>query len=226
MPIILGVDVGQAVDPTAIVALDSYVPEPMHIDDRPEKHHLIRWLEKIPLGTHYEQVVNRIVAIGEDASSIDHTRIVIDATGVGRPIVDMLRARTRTSVLAVTFTGGASETETDPYTSRVPKRDLVTALEVVLQGRRLHAVPGLSLVEDLRAELSHFEVNISSRGHDTYDGASGKHDDLVMALCLATWAATRGSSAETWINVSRRWLDRARSRQHGSLDAPLTRELT
>ena len=223
MPIIIGVDVGQAVDPTAIVAVDTYRPEQAHIDDRPEQHHLIRWLEKIPLGTHYDKVVDRIATVAEDASTIDRTRIVIDATGVGRPVVDMLRKRTRTSVLAVTFTGGANETETDAYASRVPKRDLVTALEVVLQGRRLHAVPDLYLVEDLRAELSHFEVNISARGHDTYDASSGKHDDLVMALCLAIWSAERGSSADAMIGAVRRLTERALGRVAGM--PPLTREL-
>jgi hypothetical protein len=213
------------VDNTAIVALDSYLPEQSHIDDRPEKIHLIRWLEKIPLGTHYEKVVDRIATVAEDASTIDRTRIVIDATGVGKPVVDMLRKRTRVSVFAVTFTGGADENQIDAYASRVPKRDLVTALEVVLQGRRLHTVPDLPLVEDLRAELSHFEVNISARGHDTYDASSGKHDDLVMALCLATWAAVRGNSADALIGAARRLTEKALAYSTAGMP-PAVRELT
>ena len=47
----------------------------------------------------------------------------------------------------------------------VPKRDLVSSLEAVLQGRRLHATSlGMICAEDLRAELQSFELGISASG--------------------------------------------------------------
>jgi hypothetical protein len=200
----IGVDVGQAVDPTAIVVLNSYMPEPTHVDDRPERQHLIRSIEKVPLNTSYEHVVDRIATVAEYAAEWGRPQIVIDATGVGRPIIDMLRKRTRIPMRAVTFTGAAHESRSDAFSHGVPKRDLVSTLEVVLQGRRLHATSlGLLFAEDLRAELSTFEVNVSARGHDTYDAVSGKHDDLVMALCLALWWANRANESDAWIGAWR-----------------------
>jgi hypothetical protein len=59
--------------------------------------------------------------------------------------------------------GVGREKKTDAYSTRVPKRDLVTALEVVLQSRRLHVVPDCPLQEDLAAELQSFEVNLNAR---------------------------------------------------------------
>jgi hypothetical protein len=191
MTVAIGIDIGQAVDPTAIIVVESYLPEPERTEDRPEIQHQIRWIEKVPLGTSYLQVVERITVVAERCVFIGHPTMVVDATGVGRPVVDMLRKRSKASLRAVTFTGGDKEKKSDAYSSRVPKRDLVTALEVVLQSRRLHVVPDCPLQEDLAAELQSFEVNLNARGHDTYDGASGKHDDLVSALMLALWYAER-----------------------------------
>jgi hypothetical protein len=204
----IGVDIGQAVDPTAIVVVETYRDEPEHVDDKPEKQHQIRWLEKVALGTSYLQVVERIAVVAERCHLLGSSMLVVDATGVGRPVVDMLRKRTTTPLRAVTFTGGDREKKTDAYSSRVPKRDLVTALEVVLQSRRLHVVPDCPLQEDLAAELQAFEVNLNARGHDTYDGASGKHDDLVSALMLALHHAERGGVgagfAEAWRSMAAR----------------------
>lgn len=199
MSVTLGIDIGQAVDPTAIVVIETFFPEKLNAEDRPEKQHQIRWIEKIPLGTSYLSVVDRIATVAEAASVISSPIMILDATGVGRPVFDMLRQRTSISLRAVTFTGADKLKKTGTYSYKVPKRDLVTALEVVLQSRRLHAIPACPLQEDLRAELGSFEVNLSDRGHDTYDGASGKHDDLVSALALAVWWAERKGAASGFV---------------------------
>ncbi len=57
----------------------------------------------------------------------------MDGTGVGRPVVDLLRrARLEAILMPVTITGGQTET-TDQGFYRVPKRDLIVGLQVVLQ---------------------------------------------------------------------------------------------
>ena len=74
---VVGVDLGQVSDPTAIA-----VAEPVE----PDIH--IRHLERQPLGTPYPRVAARlgrlVRALPGDAD------LVVDATGVGRPVVDML----------------------------------------------------------------------------------------------------------------------------------------
>ena len=58
-----------------------------------------------------------------------------------------------------------------------------------LQGKRTAgATQG---TPDLRAELVAFQFELSQRGRDSYEAASGFHDDLVLAFSLAVWNAEK-----------------------------------
>lgn len=207
----LGVDIGQQTDPTALVLVETYRPEPTHPKDWSEQRHRVSWVERVPLGTLYGAVVERIAVVAETAQTRGSVMIVLDGTGVGRPVVDLLRKRTSVPLRAVIFTGGETETRDGPYTWHAPKRDLVTALEVVLQSRRLEVRPDCPLQPDLEAELSAFDFSINARGRESYEAASGTHDDLVLALALAIWWAERrgqgAAFAEMW---AQRALERGR----------------
>jgi len=201
--IVIGVDIGQVSDPTAIVVTEVGRPEKQHPDDRPEKQHLIRWIERVPLGTNYSVVVDRIAAIADQAAGFGHPTIVIDGTGVGRAIHDLLRSRTGASIRSITFTAGAGEKQVGPYSLKVPKRDLLAALEVVLQTKRVLAIPDCPLQADLNAELHSVNFATGANGHTTYDAASGRHDDLVSAMSLAIYWGERRGGAEGFIEYWR-----------------------
>ena len=205
MGISVGVDIGQQADPTAIVMVDTYRPEPTAPKEWPDVRHCVRWIERVPLGTLYGAVVERVAVVAEAAQTWGSTMIVLDATGVGRPVWDMLRARTGVAIRAVVFTAAEAETQPEYNVHRVPNRDLVTSVEVVLQRRCLEVVPDCPLQADLNAELAAFDFSISARtGHDRYEAAAGSHDDLVMALGLALWWAERPSPVDAWVEACRR----------------------
>jgi hypothetical protein len=123
----------------------------------------------------------------------------IDATGVGRAVVDLF-AQARTSdrlrfagveLAAITITGGTAVTE-DGEGFRVPKRDLASAVQALLQEERVKVAPALPLARTLLDELVGFRVKIDrATGHDSYgageDWRSAPHDDLVLALAMALW---------------------------------------
>ena len=69
----------------------------------------VRHLEWLPLGTHYSQVVNRIADVVHPVPSAE---LVVDATGVGRLIVDQLRAA-GLDPIAVTITADKEATLKD-----------------------------------------------------------------------------------------------------------------
>jgi hypothetical protein len=119
--------------------------------------------------------------------------LAVDATGVGAAVVDMLR-RSGLTFDAVTITGGDTETQSDYDSYRVPKRDLVGNLQVLLQSGRLKIVRSLEHAETLRAELLNFRVKINvATAHDSYEAwREGDHDDLVLAAALAAWKAQKG----------------------------------
>jgi hypothetical protein len=71
----------------------------------------------------------------------------------------------------------------------VPKRDLVAAVQVLLQNGRLKIAEGLELAPTLRKELLGFRVKVDPKtAHDSYEHwREGDHDDLVLATALACW---------------------------------------
>lgn len=114
--------------------------------------------------------------------------LVADRTGVGRPVVDVLRAA---ELSPVTITGGDVVTQ-DGRDFRVPKRDLVSAVQVLLQSERLKIARALPEASMMTGELLAFKVSINLRGHDSYGNDAGQwrenpHNDLVLAVALACW---------------------------------------
>jgi hypothetical protein len=91
----------------------------------------------------------------------------------------------------VTLTGGEAVTTGDGGELRVPKRDLASCVQVLLQSERLRIGRNLSHATTLTDELVNFKVKTSLTGHDSYGAGSdwrkGNHDDLVLALALACW---------------------------------------
>jgi hypothetical protein len=115
--------------------------------------------------------------------------LVIDATGVGPAVTDIFTKRGR-AFKAVKIHGGDAESR-DGSIYRVPKRDLVSALQAALQTGTLKIASSLELAEVLRGELLNFRIKINlATGHDSYEAwREGDHDDLVLAAALAVWAA-------------------------------------
>ncbi len=199
----MGVDLGQANDYTAI----SVVEKVEHPDVSKPRLYRLGHLERLPLGTSYPNQVERVGEIikrlmgapmhldGRTYWDGDVT-LIVDATGVGRPVVDLLR-QAGLKPKAVTITGGDAATSTDGY-HRVPKRDLVSRLQVALQKGVLRVQSDLSLAQVLRDEMLAFRVKLNARGHDTYgnDWRENPHDDLVLATALALYWPERHPIAD------------------------------
>jgi hypothetical protein len=135
------------------------------------------------LGTPYVKVVERVGAILRHPKLTGDSRLVVDATGVGAPVVELLRsARVGATVTAVTITGGErAHGRSEQW--HVPRRDLLLGLEVLLENGELRISRRLTEGGRLARELTSMRKSGS-------DGA--EHDDLVMALGLACWKARTG----------------------------------
>jgi hypothetical protein len=110
-------------------------------------------------------------------------------TGVGRPVIDRLvQARVRANLRPVTITGGHRAAPGEGCGLRVPKKGLLVALRVVLQGGRptvaRHPRDAATLADELRA----FQVMSATTAHETFGaGREGRYDDLVLAVAVAAW---------------------------------------
>mgnify|MGYP000935357179 CR=1 FL=1 len=192
---VVGVDLGQAQDPTALCILQR---EAKRTDKRDglnrefwEDHYFVQHLERPELKTAYPEIVRLIERTVRHPKLAGQCELVVDATGVGRPVVDMMREHDL-SPIPVTITGGQALTMGTDAFWHVPKRMLVSSMAIVLQSGRLHIPKRLSLSATLAREMLNFKVKISAAAHDSYgEWRDGEHDDLVLAVALAVWWAER-----------------------------------
>jgi hypothetical protein len=70
---------------------------------------------------------------------------------------------------------------------RVPKRDLISTMSVLLEQRRLRIPRSLPIADLLTKELQEFKRTVTKVGNDTYAAERDQHDDMVLALALACW---------------------------------------
>jgi len=183
--VVIGVDIGQRHDPTAICVVET--------DTRPfatqsEVHFRVRYLERLPLGTPYPQVADRIgeIAAGARERGLDIPQLFVDATGVGQPVLDLLNSRSDgVFVVGVYFTHGDRRTQDSHLEVKLGKAFLVSRLQTLLQSGRLH-LPLISEAEVLARELLDYEIRVDQNANDRYGAFKvGTHDDLVTALGLA-----------------------------------------
>jgi len=176
-----GLDLGQVRDHSAMVIVERGA------GDGP---YYVRYVERVRLGTPYPQVVEWVRRIGAQPEMQGRSALAVDATGVGAPVVEMLRAaRLGCTLTPVTITSGEREHETGGMW-HVPKKDLLAGVQVLLEQGRLRVPRGMAETGALVKEL--VDVQISHRrGGGVRIGAdgTGQHDDLVIALALAIWRA-------------------------------------
>jgi len=177
---IIGLDLGQVHDYTALTIIEKIYPP-----DEEYLYHL-RHIERFPLHTSYPDVVDKVKEYLKSFQTDDSVYLVIDSTGVGLGIMDMFIKQYLYPV-GITITGG-SEVNHDGTNYKVPKRDLVTCLQILFQTERLKIAKGLRYVDTLIQELGNFRVKITTKGNDTYEAwREGQHDDLVLSVAMACW---------------------------------------
>jgi phage FluMu gp28-like protein len=176
----IGVDLGQVSDFTAVAVLE----------EGPSRHYALRYMDRIR-NRPYTEIVDRIKKLVRKLPGTPC--LAVDATGVGRPVIDMMReARIDADLYPVTITGGDAVTR-DGFEYRVPKRDLCSCVAVLLQTGRLRIARNLPHAQTLERELSRFRVKISPDGHDSYTAwREADHDDLVLAVAVASWMSEHG----------------------------------
>lgn len=208
--LIAGLDLGQAHDYTALVIAECSGSKRMvtsNAKDRetglpytkkspvemmPLTQVDVRHIERFPLQTRYMEIAymlrSRLLAMRAPRY------LAVDKTGVGVGVIEMFQ---ELSPIGITITGG---TQVQPSEGQqdynVPKRDLVSGAQLVLQNRVLRISKGLPHADLLTREMQNFRTKISVGGHDSYEAWREKdHDDLVLALAIAIW------TAETIISV-------------------------
>lgn len=210
--VFLGLDLGQRHDPAAIAILQrtqeptgSFNHATWEIER--ELHFRLCHTERLALGTPYIEIVSRIwglldklsaplPGIHSYAGTPPLRTLVVDASGVGRPVVELIRkggigraashvtihaaAPPRVAIAPVTITASGSPHMDASGEEFVSRRDLITNLRVLLERRLLRISARIHDRQALLKELV-----------EVQDRSGSQHDDLVMATALACWRAVR-----------------------------------
>lgn len=228
---IVGLDLGQVFDYSALVSLrrEQELPDPPQaevvtalaslatgsngtatkegvrvVKTGPSRYYC-NIAERFERGISYTVLADNIARLFQDPKFAGQT-LVVDGTGVGRPVVDLIRkARPNCRLIPVTITGGGAMTalgavNVDPWGYwHVPKKELVGSVQALLGTSRLEVAPALTHAAVLTQELKSFSWKISAASaHVTLEAWRDRdHDDLVLALALAAWAGERGQ--QLWV---------------------------
>jgi hypothetical protein len=186
-----GVDLGQISDPSASIILEAH-------GEGLDRTYDVRHIEQYKLGTSYPDIVKTVGTLLDRQPLAGDCTLIIDHTGVGRPIYDMF-VDSKRQAIGITITGGASWHRETPRQWHVAKIQLVGVVQRFLQSGRLRIGAKLPHAGLLQKELRDFRVKISKAANETYESREGAHDDMVLALAIALFAAEH--PAPRWLPV-------------------------
>jgi hypothetical protein len=150
---------------------------------KPSYRFRIGYLQRLPLKMPYPAVVEAIGAVMRRLPR--GTNLLIDNTGVGRGIYDML-VHEGWSPIGVSITSGDTvHQEGRRFT--VPKATLVSKLIQLVHSDNLRVAGDLKEWQALKHEMEIFRPEITPSGKETWNAAGSGHDDLLTATALCAW---------------------------------------
>jgi hypothetical protein len=189
--LIVGLDLGQAADHSALAAVERVPLDTPKF--RRKSRYVIRVLEEFPLGQSYPDQVDRVCkALAHP--KLRGARVGVDYTGVGRPVYDLLKKARPPVVLYPMLTTGGHAVTFDEKTREyhVPKVEQVSLLQVLLQADLLNWHPSLPASARLADQLAKYRVKITRAKNETFGASGGANDDLVSAVATACWLGEQG----------------------------------
>jgi len=173
----LGLDLGQQNDYTVLT-----VAEPVFGTDGSLSIN-VPYVYRFPLRMSYVYVVEYLEKFIKNRE-LDEYVLIVDYTGVGRPVVDLLNDYD-INTIGLTITGGHKSNWATGRSVTVPKLELISRLQVAIQCSKLQLAKGIQCIDVLIKELINFTIT-SGRGIKM-EAASGYHDDTVMSLAMVVW---------------------------------------
>jgi hypothetical protein len=205
---IFGLDLGKQSDPTSLVVVEQQVEKARGVDyeasgpgDAASRRHatysdpqyLVRHIDRPELGTEYRTIARQAARLLR-SDRVQRPALVLDANGVGDAVVEILEDEGVAPVPIYTTGGREAKRDGDAWT--VPKNDIVTTLQALLQDGRLQIAEALDLAPQLVEEMQSFSVRYTESGQVRFEhSGEGHHGDTVIALALAVWWGEQMSSA-------------------------------
>ncbi len=189
----VGLSIGPPSDTTGLVVVETTdrhdlegKPHPfLPACPGPARFHAVRHLQRFFPGTSYAEQRD---TVGKILENLSDSIVVVDVTGVGKPIADLF-TWPKTSTCYVTLTAG--DTDNSFYRRRLARLDVAAGLQLALQEGRLAIAAG-PLAGDLARDLRTFNPRPAAGAASELAWRDRPQDDLVYALAAALVEAERG----------------------------------
>ncbi len=151
------------------------------------------WLERFGADRRYPAIIGRVAEIVAMRQLGQHYTLLVDITATGRPPLKLFEDRGQYP-RALQVVAGTEETYVSGVQS-VPRRDMVSAAQMLLQSNRLLVAAELEFARDLVVDLQAFDPQPPPARQ-----APHRNEDLVRAVAIAAWWGDR----QTWnIDISK-----------------------
>ncbi len=199
MNLVVALDPGQRQDPAALVIVERIILA----KDGPQDIERHRWdvahAQQWALGTPHTAVISDTLDM-LSLETMRDARLLFDATGVGAVYEDLFRTarrdgRLRLPASPIVMTAGILDNG-----AHLAKRNLVGRYEAKLSSGQI-AVRDIPLRDEIAKQHRSFRAKFTAAGNDTYEALrEGKdHDDLVVALMLATYWRSVGAGIPRYL---------------------------
>jgi hypothetical protein len=164
--------------------------------ERVAAEYRVRHLERLP--SRYAEVAQRIPEVAREVGR--DFLLVADITATGRPAYSLILGELISGLdgtgirfthgpLTVTVVAGGVSKSPD-VGHLVPRRDLISASQILFDAGQLKIAQDLELASTLRDELLAFRPK-PPKPDDPEGWREGADDDLVLAVACGVWAAER-----------------------------------
>jgi hypothetical protein len=190
----VGLDLGQVSEPSAVAIVEKR--------RTPGKDEIncfsVRHLERFPAGTPFPSIASTLATMFR-SEKLNGGTLIVDITAAGQPVLRLLkRAEIKAQIVPVYLTSGHKSTfESGCWL--VPKIELISTIQVLLQERRLKVAESLPDSNTLVRELTNFRMKVALASADQLPAwREGAFDDLVFAVGMATWQVERCRQFRIW----------------------------
>lgn len=163
---VMGVDIGRYQDFTVVTVMDSHTNRVVYMD---------RWNQ-----ISWELCADRVAEIAHKY----HAWVLIDSTGVGDPVLEMIDARSPLGAEGYTFTMTSKAHAINQLSIAIEQKEIELLHENEEMGR-------LAI-----GELSAYRYERTEAGNLRMGAPVGRHDDIVISLALAVECLMRHAGSD------------------------------
>ncbi len=132
-----------------------------------------------------EWVVDALKTPAFREGAFEQPQIVLDATGVGIAVRDLLKQKNAALVSIMTTAGNSLNRDQDGY--HVGKARIYGKFFTAFDDGRVHINQEHPHFTQLHQELKAFKSKLSAAGNALFEADVGEHDDMITSLALPVW---------------------------------------